>query len=148
MQYGKTSIHLKNASQKTIKEKLVHEKYKQCNYKFKNLDPNLLDIDENEWQRIFNIPINLKIENKIKEMQFKILHRIIGHNAFLFKIGTVQGSKQDFSMCMHNVMMSCSLLIEATTFGGGVWGSSPRIFLKTGTQNRAFWGKRLTSTVL
>jgi len=50
-------------------------------------------IDNSNWKNIFTIPIALKCDNQLKELQFKILHRIFPVNIFLFKIKKVDSPK-------------------------------------------------------
>jgi len=52
-----------------------------------------IELDNLSWENIFNIPIALKCDNKLKELQFKILHRIFPVKYFLFKIKQVDSPK-------------------------------------------------------
>ena len=87
-------------SQKDIKAILRCEKFsnlKDNDFKAKIKYSNLLNGIQNEtWQNIFILLINLHCNNKICEMQFKILHRIIGVNNFLFKIRKVDSPRCDY----------------------------------------------------
>ena len=44
-------------------------------------------MDEIQWENAYSLARYILYDRKIIEMQFKILHRIIGTNNFLFKIG-------------------------------------------------------------
>ena len=52
-----------------------------------------IGLDNLIWENIFTIPIVLKCDNKFKDLQFKILHRIFPVKYFLFKIKQVESPK-------------------------------------------------------
>ena len=65
----------------------------------------LLNGIQNEiWKNIFILPFSLHCNNKICEMQFKILHRIIGVNNFLFKIKKVDSPRCDYCEIYHETI--------------------------------------------
>ena len=52
--------------------------------------------DQEFWKNIFVIPLKATIETKLKEFQFKIIHRIIATKKFLFRIKLVDNDKCAF----------------------------------------------------
>ena len=48
------------------------------------------------WKQIYAMPHTLKVDNRIKELQYKILHRFVATNKLLHKIG-----KRDSPRCNH-----------------------------------------------
>lgn len=48
----------------------------------------ILNLDDlNTWKMIYCNPIEILVENKVVELQYKILHRIVGTNKLLYKMG-------------------------------------------------------------
>ena len=45
-----------------------------------------------EWGKIYQIPFKVAIDCRFREFQYKILHRYLGTNRFLYKIGLVPSS--------------------------------------------------------
>ena len=78
-----------DVNQKFIKNMLRWVRYEKCNQLLKSqikYHEKCVLIEE-EWQNIYMLAKEIIVDNKTIEMQFKILHRIIGTNSFLYKIG-------------------------------------------------------------
>ena len=79
---------------------VVYDKMHEKDFKAKMKYTNLFNVQSpDEWKTIYMLPFKLLVDNKVIEMQYKILHRIIGTNRFLYKIG-----KSDSPNC-DNCMM-------------------------------------------
>ncbi len=80
-EYSKMNLENKirniyNITEKEIKNIFKKEILKStCQIKAqKKYDTILNDLD---WKEIYNLPFSLMVDNKVSEMQYKILHRII-----------------------------------------------------------------------
>ena len=47
------------------------------------------DVQDDEWKCIYLLAKEITVDNKLIEMQLKIIHRIIGTNKLLYKIGKI-----------------------------------------------------------
>ena len=54
----------------------------------------MYNFDTGKWKQIYSLPHILKVDNKIEELQYKILHRYVATNKLLYKIG-----KRDSPRC-------------------------------------------------
>ena len=52
------------------------------------------NLDSSKWSLIFNIPYSCTVDTKLRWFQFRLIHRILGTNSFLFKI-----NKTDTNLC-------------------------------------------------
>ena len=90
-------INLKEITQKHVKQYIQSEKFnslKQGDWKAKIKYASYHgEISDVLWSDIFKIPFNLKIDNRIKEFHFKILHRVIGLNKLLYKMNIVSSPR-------------------------------------------------------
>ena len=94
---GNVYKELKKISQRDIKDVIRNQKL--LTNVIKSIDKfnfKISNISDQEWKNSFSFPHEIKIDNKIREMQFKILHRIIGVNKFLYKINKVDSPRCDF----------------------------------------------------
>ena len=57
---------------------------------------NEFNLQEEDWQNIYLLPHKIPFCNKAKEFQFKVLHRYLGTNQLLFKIGKVESPRCNF----------------------------------------------------
>ena len=106
-----TFTSIEKCKQRNIKDVIRNKKYSALSENdFKARIKYLTvfnDIDISIWENIFVLPIVLKCSNKIKETQFKILHRIIGNNLFLFKIKKVESPKCSFCEIYDETFSFC-----------------------------------------
>ena len=77
--------------QKLIKNVLRSQKYEQCNGSFKSKTKYVdkFGVQEDEWRCIYLLAKEITMDNKLFEMQFKIIHRITGTNKLLYRIGKI-----------------------------------------------------------
>ena len=96
-----TEIHVKVDNRlKTLQESTSKNIYdsqvvlKNTNVKSKIKYSLLFDVDDESWKSIYSNIIYLTYDNKLKEFQFKIVHRFLGTNSLVYKIG-----KKDTPRC-------------------------------------------------
>ena len=53
-----------------------------------------INYDSTKWSQIFSVPFTCTVDSKLKWFQFRLTHRILGTNSFLFKI-----NKKDSNVC-------------------------------------------------
>ena len=82
----KDIIRIRKFTELTDKDYKAKEKY---NTEFR-------DLTDKHWENIFTLPIRLSSKNNLKEMQFKIIHRIFPVKLFLYKIKRVDSPKCSF----------------------------------------------------
>lgn len=70
-----------------VKSKLKDKKHEKYKEKWKT-ELNLVNKDEKWWEKI-NYAVKSPLEVKLRWFQYRIIHRILGTNAFLCKIGIV-----------------------------------------------------------
>lgn len=87
---NKKSLSIEEITQMHVKQLLSLDKRRSMRnqeqkYRIKN---NLIHgaISENEWQSIFSLPRLLPIHNKVKDLQYKIIMRIVPTNYLLYKM--------------------------------------------------------------
>mgnify|MGYP001596674902 CR=1 FL=1 len=103
---GQFSRNIINSSEKDFKSLINKQEYnllKQEDFKVKNKYNRIFgNISEDEWKKIYVLPHHTVKDNKIKEIQYKILFRYIGTNKLLYKIG-----KHDNPRCTF-----CEMFLE------------------------------------
>ena len=66
------------------------------------------------WVNMYTIPFNLRFDNFLKDIQFKIIHRIVGVNKFLYKIGITDSPRFEFCnlhiQSIEHLFYSCFLI--------------------------------------
>ena len=73
-------------------QSLVRTDFKaKCKYESMNGRLHPLD-----WQKIYTLPIRLRLMNFIKDLQYRILHRILGTNKLLFQIKKLDSPRCSF----------------------------------------------------
>lgn len=84
-----TSIH--KCTQKHLKCVMKTKKYDKCEKSLKYMlkYEEMHNVQHAEWKSVNSLAKNILMDNSIIEMQFKIVHRIIGTNKLLYKIGKV-----------------------------------------------------------
>ena len=94
-------ISVENITQKHIKEILTDIKYnsfKCSNQKYKIKYNNILGpIAEEEWEKVFLTVRTLPLDNKTKDLQYKIVMRFVATNYLLYKMNKV--ASQNCSFC-------------------------------------------------
>lgn len=95
-------INIEDVTEKHIKQKLSIIKYsslKDSDHKYKVKYNSIYgDIPEHEWSKIFTLIRIIPIENRWKDLQYRIIMRFIGTNYLLFKMNKV--NSQNCSFCM------------------------------------------------
>ena len=93
------SIDIEALSQRHIKEILKDMKYNSLtNIKYQAKYMTLLGpISEDEWKMIFMTVRLIPVENKMKDLQYKILMRFVATNLLLYKMKKV--NSQNFTFC-------------------------------------------------
>ena len=87
MMYNGSTIELVTANEKHFKCFFRNiKKCKENGVKAKAKHSDLHKIRDVEWSEIYRNPFDILVDNKIIDMQFKILHRIIGTNSLLYKM--------------------------------------------------------------
>lgn len=71
-------------------------------------------VDENMWTKIFILPFRLTQSTDIRWFQLRIIHRILGTNKFLHKIGILDNDKCTFckneSETILHVLCTCNIV--------------------------------------
>jgi len=105
-------IHHKTLYRYLIEEKNTKSK---ANLKFSDI----YDINDLEWKIYYKMPTEIKVENKIKEFQYKILHKYLPTNKLLFFMKLKDSPRCNFCfvytqtiqhlfwecLCIHNMWM-------------------------------------------
>ena len=81
-----------------------------------------IDYDLSQWSSVFKVPFSCtnKTDTKLRWFQFRLIHRILGTNLFLFKI-----NKADSNTCTFCKTEEESLihLFCSCTYSGNFWSS-------------------------
>jgi len=70
----------------------------------------MFDITDDQWQVYYLMCVNLKITNKAKENQYKILHDYVATNKLLYKIKVLDSPRCNF--CELYTQDTCHLFVE------------------------------------
>ena len=93
-------INIEKVTQKHIKILLAEEKLNSLranDYKYRLKYESVHGLlSSNEWKNIFLIPRTLLIDNKTKDLQYKIIMRFIPTNYLLYKMGKVNSQVCSF----------------------------------------------------
>ena len=57
---------------------------------------NEFTLDKADWEDIYVLPRKLKMSNKVKEINYKILHNYVATNKLLYKIGINDSPRCNF----------------------------------------------------
>jgi predicted phosphodiesterase len=83
-------IKIQDATEKELKiflNQRILNSLKECAFKAKNKITTIVgNLDEEHWKVIYILPHRMLKDNKIKELQYKILFRYIGTNKLLYKM--------------------------------------------------------------
>ena len=60
---------------------------------------NILDVKDLVWKKVYKLAMSCTIDNRLKNFQYKLLHRIISTNTFLLKIRKASSSLCGFCLC-------------------------------------------------
>ena len=102
---------------KSIKNKTGYKNINWYNSKYGKLS-------DAEWENIFILPHILPVENKVKEMQYKILFRYVPTNKLLYKIK--RKTSPNCHMCLSSIQTIEHLFFECSivkTFWAQLWES-------------------------
>jgi endonuclease/exonuclease/phosphatase family metal-dependent hydrolase len=59
------------------------------------------DINDNEWKQYFMLPHNSGVTNKVKELQYKIIHSYVATNKLLYKMNIKASPRCNFCFLYH-----------------------------------------------
>ena len=76
----------------------------QCKIKWAESFPLFKCVDNTVWPRIFEMPFTVTRETRLQSFQFRIIHRIIPCNKWLFNITVKESSKCSFCNNEDNLM--------------------------------------------
>lgn len=138
---NKTYKSIEDCQQRDIKDIIRMRKYSlfaEEDFKAKAKYAVKLNIEIPNWENIFSLPISLKCNNKLKELQFKILHRIFPVNQFLFKIKKVESPKcffcEMYDETLEHLFADCMVVKTFWLRILALWnvfnGSAYKIFVK------------------
>ena len=72
------------------------------------------DITEKEWADIYSLPHQLKIDNKVMETHYKIVHRYLATNKLLHKIGKIESPRCNlcfiYTQDIEHMLYSCNIV--------------------------------------
>ena len=89
-----TKIDIKKVQYNEIYSHLVQKK---CDVSKANIKySELFDINDEQWKIIYNLPHKVKVSNKAKENQYKIIHDYIPTNKLLYKMKFKDSSRCNF----------------------------------------------------
>ena len=77
-------------TEKDVKKLFIEQRYEKLDvsdFKSQNKYEKLFDIDTISWPNIYKLPFDILCENKVIDLQYRIVHRYIGTQHLLFKIG-------------------------------------------------------------
>ena len=82
-------------TQRYVKHVLCVKRYENCKDSIKSMKKyeDKLYIQEAEWKVIYTMPKSVIVDNRVLELQFKLLHRIIATNKFLYKIQKIESPR-------------------------------------------------------
>ena len=60
---------------------------------------NIIDVKDLEWKKVYKLAMSCTIDNRLKNFQYKLLHRIVSTNTFLLKIQKAPSSLCGFCLC-------------------------------------------------
>ena len=87
---GENVKNIMQVTEKDLKKLFINERYKKLDasdFKSQNKYNSLFNTDTMSWSKIYQLPFQVLCENKIIDLQYRIVHRYVGTNRLLFKIG-------------------------------------------------------------
>ena len=97
---NQSTIHLTALTQKHVKQLLglqMLEKLELTDFKAKcKYTEHGFSFSEEDWKNIFELPVRILKNNKIQEMQYKILHRIVATNKWLYTVNKTGSPRCSF----------------------------------------------------
>ena len=79
-----------NLTEQDIKRYLKYVQYKklkETDLKAKVKYTTMFTVKSDEWEHIYTLPFTILADNKVMDLQYRVLHRYIGTNKLLYKIG-------------------------------------------------------------
>jgi len=112
-------LNLKTLYQDLVSNKLMKSK---ANERYSDV----YTINENEWSLYYEIPYKVKTNNRVREFQYKILHRYLPTNRLLYLMKLTDSQRCNFCflytqtiehllwecLCVHNIWISLINLIN------------------------------------
>ena len=95
--------------------------YRILNYKKPTITPQekwLIILNKNfiPWRKIYRLPYNITKNTRLQWLQYRIAHRILGTNEFLFKIKIKQSNKCEFCKdtpeTIEHIFWTCPKIID------------------------------------
>ena len=118
------SISIESLTQNSIKKILANIKYESINVsslKYRNKFNEIYGMIPNEhWENIFKIIHSLPIGNKTKDLQYKIILRVVSTNYLLYKMGKV--TSPNCSFC-HTALERIEHLFFECVYVRSLWTS-------------------------
>ncbi len=94
-----TQKQLKDYIRVTILEAMKESDFKaRCKYN------NIFHINKNSWKEIYMMPFTTLFDNKIIEMQFKVINRTINTNHMLYKMNKVSSMRCEFCLLYNETL--------------------------------------------
>ena len=81
---NKKMYPIRSITNKVLYNKFVEQKLQKSRGSQKNSIK--YNLHQDQWQTIFMRPHNLKVENKVKDLQYKIIHRCVTTNSMLYNM--------------------------------------------------------------
>ena len=66
---------------------VAYKKFSTCELKAQTKYIDMFKLQDHVWSDIYSLPFSIICDNKIIDLQYRILHRYIGTNCLLHKIG-------------------------------------------------------------
>ena len=112
--FNNSAISLMSLTQKQVKDfyrLLVYNKLDKNDFKAKcKYAQDGFRFSEENWKKIYTLPNNLLKNNKVFDLQFQILHRIVPTNKWLYMVKKVCSPRCSFcGMCMESIEHLCFL---------------------------------------
>ena len=90
IEFDMKCVNIMQATEKDFKDFFRYRRYgslKTTEFKTQMKYTGDFDLDLESWSEIYSLPFKILIDNKIKDLQYRIMHRYIGTNKLLYKIG-------------------------------------------------------------
>ena len=132
-------VKIDDICDKTVKQWLTSNIFKHMKAKdFKakqKYSKSYTNITDETWNRICMLPHMILQDNKVIEMQFKIIHRIIGNNRLLYKIGKSRSPNcdlchmyvEDIEHIFYNCMIAKNFWFDVLTRWNTFTGENVKI---------------------
>ena len=113
-------IYLNTCNVKTIRKRITSDYFipPKCKLFFSQF----LDISEEEWSVIFNLPFKVTMETKLQEFQWKITHNILYTNTVLFRMNPPRVNSNQCTFCKKADETIVHLFVDCE-FSQNIWNN-------------------------